>query len=302
MTGDGCSINLCGWGNNELQWYLPENATVSGGTLKITAQRHPDGKRRYTSARLRTKHKGDWTYGRFEARIRLPRGQGLWPAFWMLPTDEVYGIWPLSGEIDILEVRGHAPEVILGTIHFGELYPNHRSSGARLLVRGSDPSAQFHRYAVEWEPEEIRWYFDDFLFARKTRDDLEGHPWPFDQRFHLLLNLAVGGRFVGHPDPEVFPGLLEVDYVRVYEGPLPTLRGPVSLPAGAAGVVFALDHAPEEGSFAWTAPQGATIVSGQGTKSITVNWGARSGTVHVRRSNPCGKLSLHLPVFVEAEK
>lgn len=298
MIGDGCSINLCGWGNNELQWYLAENAQVSHGTLKITAKKQQAGTRHYTSSRLRTKGKGDWTYGRFEASIKLPRGQGLWPAFWMLPTDNVFGGWPRSGEIDIMEARGSAPQVVLGTIHFGLAFPNNSHSGAEFELRGADPSGEFHLYALEWQEDEIRWYLDDFLYSSKTRRDLQGHKWPFSERFHLLLNLAVGGNFVKELDPSVLPGLLEVDYVRVYDGPMPTLKGPTWLASGAKGVVFALENATDRQAPSWTVPPDAKIVSGQGTHSITVDWGVQSGSVRVRRSSPCGKPILRLPVFV----
>jgi len=173
QTGDGCDISpdLCGWGNNELQWYQSQNAEVSDGTLKITAKRENSNGRNYTSARLRTIDQGDWTYGRFEARIKLPTGRGLWPAFWMLPTDEVYGGWPQSGEIDIMELIGSEPATVHGTIHFGQPWPNNRQSGESYKLHTGQFADDFHEFAVEWEPGEIRWYVDGYLYSSKTKSN-----------------------------------------------------------------------------------------------------------------------------------
>ncbi len=300
MIGDGCDINLCGWGNSELQWYLAENATVSGGTLKITAKKQRVRSRKYTSARLRTLNLGDWTYGRFEARIQVPAGQGLWPAFWMLPTDEVYGSWPQSGEIDILETKGQSTDVLYGTIHFGDAWPDNRNTGSELWNRGGLFSGGFHVYAIEWEPNEIRWYLDDRLFGRKTPADLRGHPWPFDQRFHILMNMAVGGTFVGNPDDSIFPQDLVVDYVRVYDARRPTLEGPDRVGESESGVVYSVVGESGSGSsYSWSVPSGATIVSGQGTSSITVDFGTSSGDVSVVLANSCLSTTLTAAVFVE---
>lgn len=303
QIGDGCDINLCGWGNNELQWYKAENATVSDGTLKITAKKERVRSRQYTSARLRTKNLGDFTYGRFEARIKLPEGQGLWPAFWMLPTDEVYGGWPQSGEIDILETKGQSTNVIYGTIHFGDPWPNNRFTGESFLNRFGKFSQDFHVFALEWEPGEIRWYVDDTHSSTKTVDDLRGHSWPFDQRFHLLLNMAVGGTFVGNPDDSIFPRSLEVDYVRVYDKARPSLQGPFRVPPNAQGTVYSVSHESGTGSnYSWTVPPGATLVSGQGTSSIQVDWGTSGGVVSVHLVNSCTDTVLQMPVFVEPEE
>ena len=217
QIGDGCP-NLCGWGNNELQYYRAENAVVEDGLLKIIAQRQTFGGRQYTSARMRSLNKGDWTFGRFEARIRLPEGQGIWPAFWMLPTDEVYGGWPRSGEIDIMEMVGHEPSTVHGTIHFGDPWPNNSFTGNSYRLSQGKFSDDFHLFAVEWGVGVIDWYVDGTKFSTKTRNDLQGKKWPFDQQFHLLLNLAVGGNWPGNPDASTeFPQIMEVDYVRVYQ-------------------------------------------------------------------------------------
>ena len=218
-------VNAQGGGNNEAQYYTDrsDNARIENGALVIEARSEQytggEGTRDYTSARLRTKYKGDWLYGRFEARIRLPEGQGIWPAFWMLPTDNVYGTWPASGEIDIMELVGHESNVVHGTLHYGGIYPHHTYTGDSVTI--TDPfSADFHTFAVEWEPGEIRWYVDEQHTQTQTSwYTTEGvFPAPFDQRFHLILNVAVGGNWPGYPDSSTqFPQQMVVDYVRVYQ-------------------------------------------------------------------------------------
>ncbi|MEM6675449.1 MAG: family 16 glycosylhydrolase, partial [Planctomycetota bacterium] len=221
MIGDGCP-NLCGWGNNELQYYRAENATVIGGSLRITAREENFGGRQYTSARLRTAGMGDWKYGRFEMRAKMPTGRGLWPAFWMLPTDSVYGVWAASGEMDVVEMVGQNPNRVFGTLHFGGTFPaNTQSGGAYTLPTGTFAD-DFHRFAMEWDETEIRWYVDDVLYSTKTSWWSSGGPYPapFDQRFHMLINLAVGGNLPGPPNGSTsFPQTLEVDWVRVYQRP-----------------------------------------------------------------------------------
>jgi beta-glucanase (GH16 family) len=221
QLGTGCP-QLCGWGNNELQYYRAENATVAGGFLTITAKRENFGGANYTSARLRTRNRGDWKYGRFEMRAKMPIGQGLWPAFWMLPTDGVYGTWAASGEIDIVEFLGHDPDRVSGTLHYGGPYPLNQYSSSAFNLASGNFNDDFHVFALEWEPCEMRWYVDGNLYATKTNWSSTGgsYPAPFDQRFHLLLNLAVGGNLPGPPDATtVFPQQLIVDYVRVFQLP-----------------------------------------------------------------------------------
>lgn len=221
QVGDGCP-SLCGWGNNELEYYRAENATVSGGFLTITAKEEAFGGRDYTSARLRTKNLGDWTYGRFEIRARMPVGQGLWPAFWMLPTDEAYGTWAASGEIDIVEYVGQDPDRVFGTLHYGGAWPNNQFSGNDFTLGSGTFNEDFHVFALEWDPCSIRWYVDGALYATQTTWHSEGGPYPapFDQRFHLLLNLAVGGNLPGPPNGStVFPQEFVIDWVRVYQIP-----------------------------------------------------------------------------------
>jgi beta-glucanase (GH16 family) len=219
MIGDGSAYGISGWGNNELQYYRSQNATVANGELTITAKQESFGGKQYTSARLRTSNKGDWTYGRMEMRAKLPVTQGMWPAFWMLPTNSPYGGWAAGGEIDIMETRGDNPEHIHGTIHYGGEWPANTSSGNTTdLAPGT--STDWHEYAIEWQPGVIRWFVDGQLYSTKTSwySTNGSYPAPFDVNFHFLLNLAVGGQFPGNPDGStVFPQDYIIDYVRVYQ-------------------------------------------------------------------------------------
>lgn len=213
-----------GWGNRELQYYteFPENSYIEDGALVIEAREERYIGRDYTSARMRTLGKGDWKYGRFEARIRLPEGQGIWPAFWMLPSTYSYGGWPSSGEIDIMEMVAHEVGRVHGTLHYGGL-GNHIYTGDHFdLPPGEKFIDNFHIFAVEWEEGEIRWYIDGELY--QTQNEWETRnadfPAPFDQEFHIILNMAVGGEWPKAPDETtVFPQRLVVDYVRVYQRP-----------------------------------------------------------------------------------
>ena len=249
----GWEQNCWGGGNNELQCYTDryKNSFVEDGKLIIRAHKETfrglanieesgeTAKKTlpYTSARLRTKGKGDWKYGRIEVRAKLPAGQGIWPAIWMLPTDFKYGIWAASGEIDIVEMVSQRPEnpnkEIHGTIHYGKEWPNNVFSGESYTFKDSDPSKEFHTYALEWADGEMRWYVDDYHYAsqfssgwysqiKNADGDWYNVPGsaPFNERFHLLLNVAVGGNWPGEPDETTkFPVQMEVDYVRVYSCP-----------------------------------------------------------------------------------
>ncbi len=209
-----------GWGNNELQYYTrarPENARVENGLLVIEARKESFGGRDYTSARLRSKGSGDWTYGRFEIRAKLPRGRGTWPAIWMLPTDRVYGNWPASGEIDIMEHVGYDMNRIHATVHTETF--NHMLGtqiGTNIVTENVD--TQFHVYTLEWRPGQVDVYVDDIRYFTATDNGTGPAAWPFDQRFHLLLNVAIGGNWgaVQGVDDTIFPQRMEVDYVRVY--------------------------------------------------------------------------------------
>lgn len=300
QTGDGCDIGICGWGNNELQYYQRQNVAVSDGILRITARRETVGGKQYTSARINTKNKQDFRYGRIEARMKLPAGRGLWPAFWMLPTDEVYGGWPQSGEIDIMEFIGREPTEVLGTIHYGNPFPQNQFQGEEYeLLEGKFPE-EFHEFAIEWSPNKINWFVDDILYSTKTRSDVSPFRWPFDQDFHILLNLAIGGNLGGNVDNTIFPVTMEVDYVRVYDMNRPYISGDRIVGHMAAGEPYQIGSLPDNATVNWTVPEGATIVSGQGTADLIIDWGTEGGTITADISSDCGDQSIQLDVEVES--
>lgn len=211
-----------GWGNQELQMYTdrPENIRIEDGILVIEAREEPElvGGRNYSSARIKTQGLHSWAYGRIEARIKLPHGQGIWPAFWMLGEDLYRKGWPGAGEIDILEFIGREPNRMYATVH-APGYSGGDGVGGSLFVPGDSLRSDFHVYAIEWEENEIRWYFDDQEYFRLTPADVPDE-WIFDHPFFIILNLAVGGRWPGYPDETTtFPQFLYIDYVRVYQKP-----------------------------------------------------------------------------------
>ena len=215
-----------GWGNNELETYTNRtaNAELEGGFLVITALREtfsgPDNiTRDYSSARLLSRNKFTQAYGRFEARIKIPYGQGIWPAFWLLGDNIRTAGWPHCGEIDIMENIGREPSVVHGTMHGPGYSGGDGISAAYTLPNGRKFSDDFHTFAVEWEPNVIRFYVDDHLYKTRTPADLPaGKTWVFDHPFFIILNVAVGGGWPGNPDATtVFPQKMLVDYVRVYQ-------------------------------------------------------------------------------------
>ncbi len=207
-----------GWGNNELQYYTDrtENVEVQNGMLLITARKESFEGSGYTSARLITKGKFEQTYGRFEARMRLPYGQGIWPAFWMLGADIDSNPWPGAGEIDIMEYRGQAPTIVLGSVH-GPGYSAGNAITKNYDLGNDRFDTGFHVFGIEWGPKFVNFYVDDVLYNQITPDDVPGE-WVFNKPFYILINLAVGGSFVGPPNSEtVFPQTMLVDYVRIYQ-------------------------------------------------------------------------------------
>ena len=220
QIGDGTAEGIPGWGNNELEYYTDrtENAFIEEGNLVIQALQENYQGAAYTSARLRTKDLADWTFGRFEIRARMPKGQGIWPAIWMLPTLEVFGGWPKSGEIDIMELVGHEPEKVHGTVHYGPEWPNNQFSGRPYELSSGDFSEDFHVFSIEWTTNNIDFFVDGNNFFRVAPSTTSPHTYPFNQVFHLIMNVAVGGNWPGNPDSETeFPQRMEVDYVRVYQ-------------------------------------------------------------------------------------
>lgn len=217
----GYDVGNSGWGNNEKQLYTRnrlENARVQHGVLIIEARKETMQGSDYTSARLVTKNKGDWKYGRVEVKAKLPKGRGIWPAIWMLPTQWKYGNWPKSGEIDIMEFVGYEPDSVYGSVHT-EAFNHAIGTNKTGSVSLKDFSSDFHVYAIEWNENDIRFFVDGQQYHQFKNTGSGSSDWPFDQDFHLLLNVAVGGNWGGKfgVDDSIFPQRMEVDYVRVYQ-------------------------------------------------------------------------------------
>jgi beta-glucanase (GH16 family) len=211
--GNGCNISLCGWGNNELEVYTdkPENIKLDNGKLVITAQEQSGG---YTSARIKTENKQELRYGRIDVRAKLPKGQGIWPAIWMLGENIDVVSWPACGEIDIMELVGHEPATVHGTVHYRDDVYKY-SSGSTSLPSG-DFSDKYHVFTIVWDFNTITWYVDNVPFKQFTNSNIAG--WPFNKSFYFIMNVAVGGNWPGPPDDTtVFPQQMMVDYIRVFQ-------------------------------------------------------------------------------------
>lgn len=287
----GYDIGGGGWGNNELQTYTNsrDNSWVEDGKLFIKAIKKNNA---WTSARLVTKGKGDWLYGRIEIRAKVPAGRGIWSAIWMLPTDWAYGGWPKSGEIDIMEHVGYDVNRIYGTIHTESF--NHSlntQQGSNILV----PTAydEFHDYAVEWDEEKIKIFVDDKPYFTFNNRHTTYKEWPFDKREHLLLNIAIGGSWGGSQgiDPNISEAIMEIEHVRVYElkPEKPVVTGSGLVVPGQE-VIFSTKNDARY-SFNWTFPDDVQVVSGSGTNEIKVKWGNNDGSVKVDMLSPCDTIS-----------
>ena len=208
-----------GWGNNELQYYTPgSNSSVSGGNLIITAKKENVSGREYTSSRMITKGKGDWLYGRMEVKAKLPKGRGTWPAIWMFPTDNTYGNWPASGEIDIMEHVGYDQNNIHFTVHNAayNFMRGNQKGAAKIIPSATD---DFHVYRVDWTPYSIKGFIDGESYFEYLNANNGYTSWPYDKKFFLILNIAVGGDWGGVQgvDNTVFPATLMIDYVKYYK-------------------------------------------------------------------------------------
>jgi PKD repeat protein len=216
----GYDIGAGGWGNNESQYYTNrlENATVSNGTLKIVARAESFGGSNYTSARLLSRTKFSFKYGKIEVAAKLPTGVGTWPAIWMLPSDNGYGTWPASGEIDIMEHVGYNQNNVHSTIHCSAFNGQRgNQKGNSKIV--SDATTEFHDYRIDWTPYSIKGFVDDEQYFEYINDNTGFTTWPFNRKFHMILNIAIGGNWGGAQgiDDTIFPATMEVDYVKAYK-------------------------------------------------------------------------------------
>ena len=282
----GYDVGGWGWGNNEEQYYTDqlENSYVEDGDLHIEALKENDS---WTSARLITKNKGDWLNGRIEVKANLPSGRGTWPAIWMLPTDWEYGDWPSSGEIDIMEHVGYEPTTIYGTVHT-EAYNHGIGTQRGDDIQVPDAEKESHLYAIEWDQGRISFFVDDSSYYTFWNPQISYKEWPFDKRFHLLLNIAIGGSWGGAHgiDPNLTHASMEIDYVRVYSNDTipPEVSGPEFTQTG--DTVIYNTYIYEDGEYLWVFPETTEILSGQGTNEITVVWGDSAGYVGVNVSIP----------------
>ena len=211
VIGTGCPQN-CGWGNHELEFYTSRavNVGVEGGVLKLKAIREHYHDCEYTSAKLQTRNKFAFTYGKVEVRAKLPAGVGTWPAIWMMGNGPGYSSWPACGEIDIMEHRGFELNKIFGTLHYPGRSGENADGGFTMI---SDAATQFHTYSLVWNPSNLKIYVDKLLLHQvKNSESL-----PFNHNFYLILNLAMGGDFGGPVDPAFTDATMEVDYIRVYQ-------------------------------------------------------------------------------------
>ncbi|MGQ1889824.1 family 16 glycosylhydrolase [Thermophagus sp. OGC60D27] len=277
-----------GWGNNELQTYTNslENSYVSNGTLKIHARKSPSGA--WTSARLVTAGKASWKYGTIEVRAKLPQGVGTWPAIWMMPQNSVYGGWPNSGEIDIMEHVGYDLGMIHGSIHT-EAYNHILGTQKTGSIEVEDAHLQFHTYSIQWTPEKITWFVDGVEFFSFSNPHISYKEWPFDQPFFLILNIAIGGNWGGAQgiDPDLTEAVMEIDYVRVYQSTLPDLsvKGPDKVQPGEE-VTFSVT--PISGvAYQWSFPRDVQVISDENSNEVTVEWGSESGIVQCKMISDC---------------
>ena len=307
---DGSSIDPSIWqyesgpSNDNVQYYTDrtENASLVDGKLRIVALKESYQGFEYTSAHIRTEKARSWRYGRMEASIKLPSSPGFVPAFWMLPLDDQYGWWPNSGEIDIMEHPTNELTTIYGTVHTG----NYNLFEGPLPPQGNttdipDAESVFHLYAIEWSPESIKFFVDDQMYYAFQNDDGSSDTWPFNQPFYIILNLAVGGGWVGTPNEStVFPAIMEVDYVRVYQA-LDDLeiQGSEFITYNTENVSYSLGEI-EGATYQWRVPGGAEIISGQGSSEITVNWGLFGGDIAAEITSGEVTYLKNLPVRVSS--
>jgi beta-glucanase (GH16 family) len=214
-TGDGCPN--CGWGNNELEYYSNgDNVYLQTGKLIIEAREELVGGKNFTSSRITTQGKKFFKFGRIDIRAKVPKGQGIWPALWMMPQANTYGTWPKSGEMDIMELKGQEPANVIATVHYGP------GPGSTYITRNKTSatpySNEFHVYSMVWEQDKIQFLIDDVVFSTINKADLGGNNYPFNETFFFIFNIAVGGNFLGSPDATTyFPQWMAVDYVRVFQ-------------------------------------------------------------------------------------
>ncbi|NND77953.1 MAG: glycoside hydrolase family 16 protein [Flavobacteriales bacterium] len=290
-----------GWGNNELQYYTNngQNVKVEDGLLKIIGKQQAFGGFNYTSGKIKTKGKFAFNSGRIEIKAKFPSGQGLWPAVWMLPEDNFYGTWPVGGEIDIIEILGHETNKVHGTLHYGRYWPNNQMTGSSFTIGAPDFASDFHIFEMEWTENSIKWSVDGTMYNEIAINDISNDLWPFDQDFHLIMNLAIGGNWPGSPNGSTpWPAEMHVEYVRLFQNTDDVyISGRDHVHKDATNVSYKVLDIPGA-SYFWIVPSGASITSGQGTNEILVDWTNAGGTIEVEIDKCCSMYPISLTVNV----
>lgn len=216
QNGDGCP-DLCGWGNNELEYYRPDNLFFQDGKMVIEARRENVGGRNYTSSKILTAGKKTFKYGRIDIRAKMPSGKGIWPALWLLPQNNVFGGWPRSGEIDLMEYLGHETNKVYGTLHYGP-GPGSMQINKSYTMNTGNFTNEFHVFSLEWKQDQIKWLVDGVVYGTANKSDFGSTNYPFNEDFYMIFNMAVGGNWPGAPDQTTqFPQWFIIDYVRYYQ-------------------------------------------------------------------------------------
>lgn len=301
-VGDGCPW-LCGWGNNEQQYYTyrdTANARVKDGVLIIEARNESMGGRDYTSARLITNDLFEITYGRIEISAKLPGGDGVWAALWMLGDQQYYGTWPNNGEVDIMEYVGRYPGEVTGTIH---CLTNYGASGDGSSMEVPDAESVFHVYGIDWNPDSISFFVDDSVYHVYNNLGTGWQQWPYDKPFYLIMNIAMGGNLGGTIDDAIFddPVTMEIDYVRVYQQPENSaVNGPSEVVPGQGDILFT--SLIPANKYIWEVPDGAEIISGQDNDSVWVNWSCDSDTLRLTLETDCDTVLIeHIVSTIDIE-
>jgi beta-glucanase (GH16 family) len=306
---DGENLNIDNWNfelgttSDHVHYYTdrPENCQISDGKLLIIARRESYMGQEYTSSLIQTMNKVEWKYGKIEARIKVANTSGLVSAFWMMPIDGVYGFWPKSGEIDIMEHPTHEPQNIYGTIHTGayNLFGGWGGPPKGCVESLPDLENEYHVYSVEWTPDSIIHLIDDQSYCSFENDHSGSDTWPFDQPFYIILNLSVGGSWTGPPDEgDTFPDTMYVDYVRVYqEINNLCISGTDFGEYNAQNVMYRIPI-PSGASISWTVPADASIVSGQNSNKMVVNWNTIEGIVSADIEHESNSFTAEYPVVL----
>lgn len=287
--------------NDNVHYYTDrvENAHIVNGKLQITALKETYKGQNYTSALLETSNTVNWIYGRVEASIKLPGTKGFVPAFWMLPADNIYGFWPMSGEMDIMEYPTTEGKTIYGTVHTRAYNLINGTTPPGGTIQVNDAETAFHLYAVEWTPEKVDFYLDNQKYFTFINNHGDFKTWPFNQPFYLILNLAVGGGWVGTPDAtSIFPAIMEVDYVRVYQYESDiAVTGPDFLPYNSQSAAYTFPVI-NGAAYSWSLPGNAELTSGQNTASILANWNIFGGRIKTQVQSNSGTYNPEYPVDV----